>query len=225
MSVSTKSAGIVALLLASTLSVNALAAAVARITEVDAGGSGTSSYGVDWFELTNTGDASLTLTGWKMDDNTFSFASAVALGGVSTIAPGKSAIFMETSAANLASKQTSFSSVWFGGTAPVGLQFGYYSGGGVGLSQTADGVILFNAGGSQMAKVSFGAMSTNTFDNALGLDNATLTTFSAVGVNGAFAGSDGRIGSPGAVSAVPVPAAVWLLGSALGALALRRRKA
>ena len=38
MSVSTKSAGIVALLLASTLSVNALAAAVARITEVDAGG-------------------------------------------------------------------------------------------------------------------------------------------------------------------------------------------
>jgi len=118
MSVSTKSAGIVALLLASTLSFNALAAAVARITEVDAGGSGTSSYGVDWFELTNTGDASLTLTGWKMDDNTFSFASAVALGGVSTIAPGKSAIFMETSAANLASKQTSFSSVWFGGRPP-----------------------------------------------------------------------------------------------------------
>lgn len=42
-----------------------------------------------------------------------------------------------------------------------------------------------------MAKVSFGDATTGfTFDNAAGLDNATISALSAVGTNGAFFGRD-----------------------------------
>ena len=71
------------------------------ISEVAPWGSGNNTpYGVDWFEVTNTGASAVTLTGWKMDDNSNAFANAVLLNGVTTIAPGESVIFMET--ANLA---------------------------------------------------------------------------------------------------------------------------
>ena len=39
------------------------------ITEVAPWGSGNAAYGADWWELTNTGDAPIDLTGWKIDDN------------------------------------------------------------------------------------------------------------------------------------------------------------
>ncbi|MSQ67528.1 MAG: hypothetical protein EXR83_04955 [Gammaproteobacteria bacterium] len=100
---------------------------------------------------------------------------------------------------------------------------GSYTGSGVGLSATGDGVIIFNSTDAQMAKVSFGAASaTNTFDNAQGLDSTTLSLLSVAGVNGAFSAST-LVGSP---AAGPLPAAVWLLGSALtgiGTLRSRRR--
>ena len=216
--------------LAATLSLNVLAAPLptVRITEVDPGGSGTLSYAVDWFELTNTGSSTLTLSGWKMDDNSFAAASAVALNGITSILAGESVIFLETSASNAASKIASFKSTWFGSNVPAGLQFGYYSGSGVSLGTSGDGVIVFDSANTQLAKVSFGAATSGaTFDNAAGLDNATLATVATLGVNGAFAGSDGRIGSPGRVTApapVPLPAAAWLMAPMLAGLGLRRRQ-
>ena len=192
-----------------------------RITEVAATGS-SHSYAADWFELTNIGLLAVDITGWKMDDNSFLAANAVALSGVTSIAPGQSVVFAETS--NLATTKTAFVSAWFAGSAPVGFTMGAYTGSGVGLSAGGDGVIIFNSANAQMAKVSFGAASaTNTFDNAQGLDNTAISLLSVAGVNGAFSAST-LVGSPGTV---PLPAAVWLLGSVLtgiGALRSRRRQ-
>ena len=73
---------------------NAHAQAVLRITEVmSSSGSGGTA---DWFEITNYGNAAVDITGYKMDDNSFSSSSAVSLTGVTTIAPGESVIFVET---------------------------------------------------------------------------------------------------------------------------------
>src|SRR5436305_13505407 len=76
------------------------------ITEVNPTGSsavsgtgGTSNgYTADWFELTNTGLTSVDITGWKMDDNSHSFASAVPLSEVTSIPAGKSVVFVEIGA-------------------------------------------------------------------------------------------------------------------------------
>ena len=217
----TLAVGILAATIFGMTSASAVPTSDIRITEVAPTGS-SHSYAADWFELTNIGLAAVDITGWKMDDNSFLAASALALSGVTSINPGQSVVFAETS--NLATTKTAFISAWFAGSAPAGFTMGAYTGSGVGLSATGDGVIIFNSSNAQMAKVSFGAASaTNTFDNAQGLDNTAISLLSVAGVNGAFSASP-LVGSPGAV---PLPAAVWLLGSALtgiGALRARRRQ-
>ena len=59
------------------------------ITEAAPWGSGTSGYAADWFELTNNSAATVELTGWKMDDSSNAFASAVPLAGVFVAARGQ----------------------------------------------------------------------------------------------------------------------------------------
>jgi len=170
------------------------------ISEVAPWGSGNSPYGADWFEVTNTGAAAVSLAGWRMDDSTNAFTSSVALNGIASIGPGESVIFMET--ADLATARTSFLTTWFGANPPAALQVGSYSGGGVGLSTTADAVNLFDAAGVVRAAVSFGLSPAGpfpSFDNAAGLNNAAITQLSVVGVRGAFAAANdaNEIGSPG----------------------------
>jgi Lamin Tail Domain len=191
------------------------------ITEVDSAASGNSGYGFDWFELTNTGASAVNISGWKMDDSSASAGSAAVLNGVTSIAAGQAVIFSE------GGSMSAFVNNWFGGTAPAGFQFGTYSGSGLGLSTGGDAVYIFNATNGVVANVSFGTANENaSFANPAGANNVTLTSYSLTGVNGAYAGLDGRVGSPGSVSAVPLPAAVWLLGSGLGLLgAARRRRA
>lgn len=176
------------------------------------------SFGADWFELTNTGSNAVAISGWKMDDNSNSLAAAVALTGVTSIAAGQSVVFIE----GPASLGSAFRDYWFGANAPAGLQIGFYSGGGVGLSQAGDAVNIFDALGSLQAKVTFGLSSVvaplRTLDNAVGLNNAAIATPSALGVNGAFtAARANEIGSPGSIAnaAIPVPAAALLFGPAL----------
>ena len=106
------------------------------------------------------------------------------------------------------------------------MSFGIYDdGANYGLSQTADMVNIFSgssATSSLVASVAFGADSGTpiaTFDNAAGLNNATLTQKSVVGVNGAFLSANGQeIGSPGTISAVPLPGTAILMLSGLGLL-------
>jgi hypothetical protein len=94
----------------------------------------------------------------------------------------------------------------------------------VGLSTTSDGVNIFNAAGTHIAGVSFGAAPVGaTFDNAALLDGVAISTASIAGTNGAF--SDGpETGSPGLIANVPEPASLSLLGVAGLALLIRRRQ-
>ena len=210
------------------------------ISEVAPWSSGSSPVAADWFELTNTGGSAVTITGWKMDDNSNSFALSVALNGITSIAPGESVIFIETtSAATVAT----FKSTWFGNNVPSGLQVGMYNGSGVGLSTSGDAVNIFDSTGTLVTRVDFGASEAgplfHTFDNAAGLNNATISTLSATGTHGAFVatndsnevGSPGTIGAPGPMVpevpyAVILPAgAILVLGAGLAVHRLRRRPA
>ena len=179
------------------------------ISEVTPWGSGNSTYAVDWFEVTNTGAVAVSISGWKVDDSSNSFAASLALNGITSIAPGESVIFMES--ATPATTIPSFTSAWFGSSVPAGLQLGTYSGSGIGLGTGGDAVNLYNAAGALQANVVFGASPTiapfATFDNAAGLDNATISTLSVAGTNGAFLVSTGTpaIGSPGKISGTSTP--------------------
>jgi len=209
------------------------------ISEVYPAGSGNGTYGVDWFELTNTGGASIDITGWRMDDNSISFTNSVPFGAeVSSIAAGQSVVFLETSSANFATRVTNFNLAWFGNETSS-VVFGSYNGSGVGLGTGGDAVVIFNSTGTIQARVTFGTTTTGfTFDNAAGINGTapggpgdpgnpgTISQLSAVGVNGAFLSFNGaEVGSPGTITAIPEPTSILLAG--IGGLAgwcVRRRR-
>lgn len=175
-------------------------AATVSISEVAPWSSSNGLVGADWFEVTNNGNTALDITGWKIDDSSKSFASALALNGITSIAPGESVIFLETSASNTTTVIANFKSAWFGTNVPANLQVGSYTGSGAGLSTGGDEVNLFDAGGNLKSNVVFGVATTNkTFNNAAGLTNTTISTLSQVGINDAFAAINdaNQIGSPG----------------------------
>lgn len=202
------------------------ASAAVSITEIAPWSSGDSPVGADWFELTNTGSSAVDITGWKVDDNSNSFAAALALNGVTSIAAGQSVIFLEGNAA----KTEIFKTNWFGASAPASLAVGYYSGSGIGLSTSGDALNIFNASGVVQARVTFGASDSisplQTFDNAAGLNNTAISQLSVVGVNGAFvaANSVNEIGSPGSIAAVPEPESYAMLLAGLGVVGAVARK-
>ena len=205
-----------------------------RITEA------MSSSGVggtpDWIELTNLGNTSANINGWKMDDSSRVFGSSLLLNGITSIAAGESVVFFETSTTNLgsgayATDLTNFRNFW-GGLS--GVQVGYYGGSGVGLSSSGDGVAVFNSSGIEATTyVSFGAATAGysfnfTWDNAGTLTSAA-NALSTEGVNGAWKvnsafGGTGtpidNIAGPGTITtaAVPEPSSFALLG--LGFVAL-----
>jgi hypothetical protein len=217
-----------AAILAATLSLPAHASVPTLIiSEVDANGS-SASYGGDWFELTNISNTAISISGWKMDDNSNLYANAVALRGVTSIAAGQSIIFIEgnTSGTTDATINANFKTAWFGNNVPANLTIGNYGGSGVGLSGSGDAVNIFDSSGSLITSVDFGiSTSGKTFDNAAGI--TTISQLSAVGVNGAFLSANGaEIGSPGAIAAVPEPEtyALMLIGLGLTAAVARRKQ-
>jgi hypothetical protein len=205
-------------------SVSLQANAAIAVTEVAPWGSGDAPYSADWFELTNMGNSAIDITGWKVDDSSNAFATALALNGVTNIAAGQSVIFIESAGG---AAIPSFISTWFGNnTAPL---VGYYSGSGIGLSTGGDAVNIFNAEGVRQAFVSFGAADAvapfQTFDNAAGI-NGVISQLSVVGTNGAFVAANNslEIGSPGTVAAVPEPESYALLLAGLGLIGMTTRK-
>lgn len=216
------------ILAAATLWVAGLTAIQAQliISEVHpTGSSATTTYGADWFELYNAGPATLDLTGWKVDDNSAAFAAAVALRGVTSLAPGQAAVFMESDAvgANDVTKGAAFLAAWFGASAPAGFNLGFYGGSGIGLGSGGDAVNIYDGSGTLLAGVSFGAATTGvTFDNAAGL-SGVISQLSGVGVNQAFLSQAGaEVGSPGVV---PEPTALSLGVVGLATMIFRRRLA
>ncbi|HRE01922.1 MAG TPA: lamin tail domain-containing protein, partial [Ilumatobacteraceae bacterium] len=175
------------------------------VTEVAPWGSD-AEYGADWFELTNTGGTTLELTGVRVDDSSNSFANAVSLEGVASLAPGEAAIFLESSVVDRPATIERFAQAWFGDSGlPDGLQVGGYSGSGIGLSGGGDEVNVFAVDGAHLTGISFAAATSNvTFDNAARLGAAAgavpINTLAAEGINGAFLAADGvAVGSPGNV--------------------------
>lgn len=216
--------GVVAILFAS---IAVQAHANVKITEVAPWASGNSPISADWFELTNTGNSTVNISGWKVDDNSNSFSAAVALLGLSSINAGQSVIFVEGNAA----KAASFISNWFGANVPANFAIGYYSGSGIGLGTGGDALNIYNASGVLQTNVTFGASDSvspyQTFDNAAGLSGA-ISQLSLVGTNGAFvaANSPFEIGSPGTIAAVPEPETFAMMGLGLGLIGFmtKRRK-
>ncbi len=159
---------------------------------------------------------------------TFGAALLTLAGSSQSIGAGQSAIFLESSAGASSSSTiiSSFETAWFGSNVPANFLVGTYNDGtNYGLSQTADMVNIFSgsaATSSLVASVAVGAdggTPVSTFDNAAGLNNATLTQKSVAGVNGAFVSANGlEVGSPGTISPVPLPGTLGLLLSALGAV-------
>ena len=177
------------------------------ISEVHPAGSGNGTYAADWFEVTNTGTSAVDITGWKMDDNSNAFGSAVALRGVTSIPAGKSVVFFEGNATGTtdATIIAAFSTAWFGSaTPPAGFLIGAYGGSGVGLSTSGDAVNLFDASGNRITGVSFGAATADRDVRQHGRSRqhdapaSDVSTLSVAGVNGAFLSSNGaETGSPG----------------------------
>jgi uncharacterized protein YjiK len=172
---------------------------VLRITEVTPWGSSNSLVAADWFEVTNVGARAVDISGWKVDDSSASFAVALALNGITSIAAGESVIFVEGTSTTV----DSFKTNWFGASPPSGLQVGSYTGSGIGLSGNGDAVNLYNAAGVLQAGVTFGVADAvspyQSFDNSVGADNTAISLLSELGANGAFVAvnSPFEIGSPG----------------------------
>jgi hypothetical protein len=202
---------------------------------------GTSAVSIAGYTMTDNHAASNTATPYAVGATisignlsgsraTFGPAVLTLAGGATSLAAGQSAVFIESSS-NASGSSTligKFESAWFGANVPANFLVGTYNDGGgsgtlYGLGTDSDMVNIFNgstSGAALMASVAFGADTGTpvaTFDNALGLNDVTLTQKSVAGVNGAFLSANGaEIGSPGAV---PLPPALILFSSGFAALA------
>lgn len=203
--------------------ISASASASLRITEAMSSSSGGGTPTPDWFEVTNYGTSAVNITGWRMDDSSFSGANSVALGGIATIGVGESVIFIESaSGVGVASFRT-----FWGGLS--GVQVGFYSGSGVGLSSGGDGIGLFSSSTTLVTQVSFGAATAGAsffwgYDLSGAIDpayNGLISTVGSIGTQ-VTAFSSGDVGSLGTAIGIPAPGAVALLVAA-GFIARRRR--
>ncbi len=124
-----------------------------RITKVmsSSGTGGTEN----WVEFTNIGNTDVDITGWKVDDNSFTFSRALDLIGITSIPTGKSVIFIEAKTETPATEVAAFKTFW--GNSLDNISVGYYKGSGIGFGSGGDGAVLYKTDGTEISKVSFGA--------------------------------------------------------------------
>ncbi|MBU3727921.1 MAG: lamin tail domain-containing protein [Phycisphaerales bacterium] len=201
----------------STVTFASCASAQVHVTEaMSSSGTGGTD---DWIEITNFGSSAISISGWRFDDSSFNFGASQALNGVTTISAGESVIFIESAGgANIAS----FRSFW-GGLA--GVQVGFYSGSGLGLSSGGDGAIIFTGAGAEISRVSFGAATTGnsffygwtvggTVDPSF---NGIVSSLGSIGTQVSLTSANalGNVASPGtAMALIPAPGALALLAVA-----------
>jgi hypothetical protein len=202
---------------ASTLTVSALTPNDLIITEYMADPIGVSDSLGEYFEIFNTTNTDIDLTGLAVRDDG-SNAFTVSTG---TINAGAFALFSSSEGASL------------------GLSPDYVYGGSMSLTNTDDEIGLFRPDDTLISKVAY--TDGDSFGDGVAHELAILDQATSVFLSGPSAGADfiaatdslllGNFGSPGyaggtLVSAptVPVPAAVWMFGSALSILGWIRRK-
>jgi len=210
------------------------AAGIIRITEAMSNALTLGS--MDWWEITNYGDAAIDITGWRMDDNSYSFANSLALtpyaSGTDTawslVQPGESVVFMETASA--ATLVPQFQALWNLGSGTGTIRnpkLGSYAGSGASLSSAGDAVVIYDAIGTEINRVAFGAATTGcsftwAYDSAGVLGSSPAGTVSVAPVNFAYTVTattgQANTGSPGiAVVTAPVVSLFWTAsGSSLG---------
>lgn len=191
-----------------------------RITEMWPGNEPGNNLTEDWFEVTNTGDATWTAAidgDLYFDDDSADFSTADLMSGVPSLAPGESAIFVDGDASGAAEWLAVWDDVVF--PWPVG------SYNGSGLSQGGDGVTIWVSDGLPTALTPIEDLQLFPDANSFGGQSydVTLAAFSTVGnANNAVAttalNDEGQpaIGSPGVP--VPEPSSVMLAGLACACL-------
>jgi hypothetical protein len=203
----------------------------------------TDGYNQDWFELTNTGSTAVSTLDLYMSDSSGAGSSSEAALRLSSgsIGAGQSVVFIDNpgGATSDATLDSAFETSWFGSSVPSGFQIGDYTqtgSKGIAFSSSGDSANVYDGltAASQLAGVKFGSATRGvTFDNTAGANetngtDATLSTLSKVGTNGAFETSSDEIGSPGHDAAVTPEPSTWALmisGVAMltGLQAIRRR--
>jgi hypothetical protein len=176
-----------------------------RITEAlsnPTGGSGRA----DWWELTSFEAQSVSLAGWRFNDNSGGLTDPWTLPAGHSIAPGESIVLVE----GLTAAQ--FRTWWGATNLPANLQIITYSGSGLGLGASGDGLRLWadtaTTAADTVASVDFGASASGVsfgYDFATGVFGAP----SVAGTAGAFrCVTSSDVGSPGATRAPPAPPVV-----------------
>lgn len=203
----------------------AQAQAVIQITEWMYNGNGPTG---EYVEFTNLGATAVNFAGWSFDDDS-RIAGTVSLSAIGVLAPGASALLVESTA-------DAFRAAWnLAGTVAI-----------IGSNTTnlgrVDEINLFDASGTLVDRLTYGdtaiagTIRAQNFSgnpgSAADLVPFTVTTgwvLSSLGDGfGSRASTQGDIGNPGVFAPVPEPAtwALWLSGMAgVGAAARRRRQA
>lgn len=201
-----------AMAVCSQTSLAALAPGDLVVSEVMANPAAVGDTSGEWFELYNPTLNSLNLNGLSVRDdgsNSFSITEDLYIGAGEYLVLGRNGDVSSNG----------------------GYSAGYVYGRGFSLGNSSDAIVLESEGVevfrlNYSANADFGAAG-----NSMELVSLlTVDEFSYQLTPGGFSYGDGDIGTPGSPgsvalpSAVPVPAAAWLFGSALGGLALRRRR-
>jgi len=147
----------------------------------------------DWWELSNLGNFSVNLQGYRFDDDHDSFSDAFTITGAVTIAPGESVILVEDMT------PANFRAWWGTANLPASLQIIEYPS--IGFSSDGDAIHLWNAAATSVtdtvADVTFPAATKGVSFESSPTTHA-FGSLSVAGQNGAFvAAVDGDVGSPG----------------------------
>jgi len=166
----------------------------------------------DWWELTSFQSESVSLAGWRFNDNAGGLTNAYVFPANIEIKGGESIIFVESLTPD------AFRLWWGAENLPATLQIITYSSSGLSFGASGDGVRLWDnlatSPNALVASVDFGQAEngvTFTYDAVSGLFGEK----SVPGINGAFraASSTNDVGSPGRIGATLVAPQLTILRS------------